>query len=79
VNPQNSNTHCGGCWNVCVEGSNCVNGVCSGGNTGCPPGQIHCTPNYWDPCINPANDNLHCGKCNNKCAVGKNCVNGKCV
>ncbi|CAK9787369.1 unnamed protein product [Cutaneotrichosporon oleaginosum] len=27
-NPQNDNQHCGGCWNRCEQGKNCVAGVC---------------------------------------------------
>lgn len=73
----NDNIHCGGCWSVCVEGSNCVDGVCSGGNTGRAPGQVKCEP--FGSCMNTANDNRHCGKCFNTCGVGKNCVGGNCV
>jgi hypothetical protein len=52
----------------CAVGSNCVYGVCSGGNTGCPPGQVRCSAN--EACVNQQNDNRHCGKCFNKVSLG---------
>lgn len=68
--------NCGACGRACSGGTNCFNGVCSGGGTTtCATGLTSCS----GVCKNLTSDASNCGACGAKCAGGKVCAGARCV
>lgn len=63
--------NCGGCNNICKQGSVCSFFSCV---PGCKPGETDCNGS----CTDLQTDGRHCGGCNTPCAVNSVCVGGKC-
>lgn len=61
--------HCGGCYQSCEAGEDCVSGQCL-----CVPGLTACGAG----CVNLLEDRQHCGSCGNACDAGLVCSNGIC-
>lgn len=72
VNPQQNNSHCGACGEVCGDGEVCAAGECA---ATCGPGISTCEGECVDTDIDPA----HCGACGNACAADGYCVGGACA
>ena len=65
----NTSEHCGSHTTNCGEGSECVNGACSGG----------IIQDCGDGLTDLLTDIDNCGACGNACAYGLDCISGKCL
>lgn len=68
---ERDDVHCGVCWNVCLSGQRCVQGVCV---LSCSAGLTQC----GNLCVNTLYDPDHCGTCFSKCAPDQYCDGGLC-
>ncbi len=64
-------SNCGGCGNVCVDGVECIAGVCGG--LACQQGLTDCS----GACIDLGSDPANCGGCGLVCNSGT-CIAGTC-
>jgi hypothetical protein len=62
--------NCGDCDNTCLDGSNCVEGVCI-----CPDDLSYCS----NQCIDILFDADNCGDCQHECGQNQRCNMGSCV
>jgi hypothetical protein len=69
VDPTSNPSHCGGCFNDCAPGEQCVSGQCI-----CPAGMTTCD----GACVDTATDPQFCGDCFNSCDAGSTCSGGQC-
>ena len=65
----NTSEHCGSHTTNCGEGSECVNGACSGG----------IIQDCGDGLTDLLTDIDNCGACGNACVFGLNCISGRCL
>lgn len=69
IDTQTDGQNCGGCNNVCGDGSTCSDGACT-----CGGGLTYC----GGACVQTQSDDANCGICGNACRNGQICVEGAC-
>lgn len=77
VDLQNDLNNCGTCGNVCPDGTQCSNGVCT---SLCPIGETYCSSrNTATTCYATQKDANNCGGINVVCSAAQMCLEGKCT